>query len=81
MNTNERRIGEPEVNRDAQGIITEVRIHFGPHHFFQVRRDGDRVKCAIGTTHHGVEADASDVPSEFERLVNELQRAHPKISF
>jgi hypothetical protein len=75
------RIDEPEIKRDAGGKITEVRVHFGPHHFFQLRRDGDRLKCAIGATHHGIEADGSDVPSRFEQLVNELQRQHPQISF
>jgi len=40
-----------------------------------------RVKCAIGMTHHGVRADAADVPSDLERMIDELQRAHPDKSF
>jgi hypothetical protein len=44
------RIDEPEVKRDARGKITELRVHFGPHHFFQLRLNGDRVKCAVGAT-------------------------------
>lgn len=78
---NEDRIGEPSIVRDSNGKINELQVHFGPHHFFQLRREDGRVKCAIGATHHGIEADASDVPSEFEKLVNELQAKHPDRSF
>jgi len=81
MSDNTTRIGEPEVKRNAQGQISELRVHFGPHHFFQLRRENGRVKVAIGATHHGIEADASDVPSEFEQLINELQRQHPDRRF
>ena len=75
-----KRIEEPEVERDAEGIRA-VRLVFGPHHFVEVIRESDGVKLSIGATHHGIRADASEVMGELEQLVEELKRAHPEKSF
>jgi hypothetical protein len=73
----EKRIEEPKIARDASGKIQSVRLVFGPHHFVEVDLKDGRARCAIGTTHHGVRADASEINSELERLIDELKRAHP----
>ena len=79
---NERlRIEEPEVKRDGSGTIVRANIVFGPHHFFEVFVEDGAVQCAFGATHHGVRADASEVPSDFEQLVNELAQNHPDKAF
>ena len=75
------RIEEPEIKRDAQGQIKSVRLVFGPHHFVDVFLENGRVQCAIGATHHGIRADAADVPSNFERMIDELTRSHPDNAF
>jgi hypothetical protein len=85
MIKSEHRIEEPEITRDSKGRITAIRLVFGPHHFVDVYRDGDahdgRVRVAIGATHHGVGADAADVPSEFEKMVEQLMNLHPTRRF
>lgn len=81
MTTNEKRIDEPRIERDAQGKIKTVSLAFGPHHFVEVMIEEGRVKCAIGTTHHGIRADAADVNSELERMIDELKTRHPESAF
>jgi hypothetical protein len=81
MANDKTRIEEPKVQRDAQGQIKSVRLVFGPHHFVDVYLENDRVQCAIGATHHGIRADAADVPSNFERMIDELKRSHPDSAF
>lgn len=77
MTNTGRRIEEPQIHRDNKGRITSVSLVFGPHHFVEVMIEDDRVKCSIGATHHGIRADAADVNGEFERMIEELKRAHP----
>lgn len=74
-------IREVNTEYDEAGRITRVRIVFGPHHFFDLEANDGRVTAYIGATHHGIRADASEVNSELERFVNELQRSHPDNSF
>jgi len=61
-------IREADVQTDANGVIANVRLVFGPHHF------------VTGTTHHGFLADASIVDSELERIINEVREAHPDLT-
>lgn len=77
----EKRIQEPVIKRDGAGRIQSVRLVFGPHHFVEVHLKDGRVHCAIGATHHGVHADAADVPSELESMIDELRRLHPDRAF
>jgi hypothetical protein len=81
MSNTDRRIDEPRIERDARGKITAISIAFGPHHFVEVRIDNGRVHCALGATHHGIRADASDAGGEFEQMIEELKRGHPERSF
>jgi hypothetical protein len=77
----ETRIEEPKIGRDKTGKITSVRVVFGPHHFVEIDLEGGRVQCAIGSTHHGIRADAAAVGGEFEQLIGELMEAHKDKSF
>lgn len=74
-------IREPEVARTSKGEISSVRFAFGPHYFIEVEQQGDRVSCALGCTHHGIKADASEVMGELERFVEELKAPHPQNAF
>lgn len=81
MQNTETRIEEPNIKRDVKGRITSLGIVFGPHHFVEVMVEDGRVKCALGTTHHGVRADAAEVNGELERMIDELKRSHPDRAF
>lgn len=62
------RIEKPEVETDTRGKIKRVSVVFGPHHFFDVFIEDGKVRCAMGATHHGIKADASEVNSELNSL-------------
>ncbi len=74
-------IREADVQTDADGVITNVRLVFGPHHFVDLhRREDGGVDFVMGTTHHGFRADASIVDSELERIISEVREAHPDLT-
>jgi hypothetical protein len=77
MSDTKTRIEEPVVKRNADKQIESVRLVFGPHHFVNVYLADGRVKCEIGATHHGIKADAAEVPTELERMIGELRDFHP----
>jgi hypothetical protein len=67
-----------EVEKDAKGHVSHVRLVFGPHYFVELH-SGARgtVEFVLGATHHGFRADASEVNGELERLIEEIRAAHP----
>ena len=74
-------IREADVQTAADGVIANVRLVFGPHHFVDLRRREDGgVDFVMGTTHHGFLADASIVNSELEGIINEVREAHPDLT-
>ena len=75
------RIEEPQIERDARGKITRVSLTFGPHHFVEVFVENGKVHASLGSTHHGIKADASEVNGELEQLLNSLMHAHPDKTF
>ena len=74
------RIEEPKIERDSTGKITTVRFAFGPHYFVEVWVEDGKANAAIGATHHGFKADASEVGGELEKFVNEVMKAHTENS-
>ena len=67
------------IQRLENGSLGKVRIVFGPHHFVELHSDSDgRVDLWLGATHHGIRADASDVNSELERMVEAARKQFPK---
>ena len=74
-------IREADVQTDANGVITNVRLVFGPHHFVDLhRREDGGVEFVMGATHHGFLADASIVDSELEGIISEVREAHPDLT-
>lgn len=72
-------IRDVEIKSDGKGQIQSIRIVFGPHHFIDlVTEKKGKVSVAIGYTHHGFKADASEVNSELERIIEEIRRTHPE---
>lgn len=75
------KIQDPIVERLADGSISTIRLLFGPHHFIELHASDNLVEFRMGTTHHGIRADASTVSSEFENFVSELRANHPDRAF
>jgi len=74
-------IREAQVQTDTDGVITDVRLVSGPHHFVELHRKEDGVvEFVMGATHHGFRADASTVGSELEGIINDVREAHPDLT-
>ena len=74
-------IREADVQTAADGVIANVRLVFGPHHFVELhRRQDGGVDFVLGATHHGFLADASIVGSPLEGIINEVREAHPDLT-
>jgi hypothetical protein len=74
METGIRRV---EISEDDRGEYTDVRVVFGPHYFLELHREeGGGVTFALGVTHHGFRADASEVGGELEAFIDEARAAH-----
>jgi hypothetical protein len=68
-----------ETVRGDKGEVTRARVRFGPHHFVEITRSPDgRVTFELGYTHHGFRVDASEVPSELERIIEEVTSRAPR---
>jgi len=59
------------------GDVSQVSVRFGPHHFLVIYRRDNQVKFAVGATHHGIQADASTVPSELEAFLGNILETYP----
>lgn len=71
-------IREVEVVKDDAGNYVRVRLVFGPHYFVNLDRSAHgKITFAMGATHHGFKADASEISGELERIINEVRKAHP----
>jgi hypothetical protein len=75
-------IREPDVERDEQENIKHVAISFGPHYFVEIMPDEKGVLTLyLGATHHGFSAKADEVNGQLERIVEEVMKSHPDLSF
>ena len=54
-----------------------VKIVFGPHYFVDIMKENDQVKFVIGTTHHGLMLDASEVDGELEKVIEKIKMDSP----
>jgi len=77
---------ENDARINIESLIMEgsqcqaLRVTFGPHHFVEIALVDTAVRFRLGATHHGFEADASQVGSELEAIIEEVRQAHPKTS-
>ncbi len=60
------------------GEITSARIRFGPHFIARVHDHGGKVTFQLVYTHHGFEADASELSGALERIIDEIRASHPE---
>ena len=68
-----------QIERAEAGEITSASIRFGPHFVIRVHDDGEKVTFGLVYTHHGFEADASEVGGELEQVIDEIRASHPKL--
>lgn len=73
------RIRIEKLDKDSKGEVTYVRLVFGPHHFLEIDTAGNRTTFAVGYTHHGFRADASELNSVLEGIVEEVRQQHPEL--
>jgi hypothetical protein len=52
------------------------RITFGPHYYINLTIENNKQFIEIGTTHHGVKFEASEVDGEFEQIINQLREEY-----
>jgi hypothetical protein len=71
-------IKEVAVERDEAGNYKSVRLVFGPHYFAELIAEEGRMTFRLGATHHGFQADASEVDGELEKLIYEIRDRHPE---
>lgn len=71
-------IRELKIKKDNHGKYIGVRIIFGPHHVVEIFELQGKITFDLRATHHGFRADASSVPSELERFIEEIRRNHPE---
>ena len=70
-------IREVTINSNPDGSYRQVSVVFGPHYYVEIFQEDGKVKFALGATHHGFQADASEVGGELEQFIEEIRRAHP----
>jgi hypothetical protein len=66
-----------DYEKNANGDVEFAWIRFGPQYRVEVRRDGVKTSFTLVATHHGFEADASELSGELEGIIEEVRRAHP----
>jgi hypothetical protein len=62
---------------DSRGRVSEIAVTFGPHYRIEVAVVGDRVKFRLVATHHGFEADATEVGGQLERFIEHIRDSFP----
>ena len=65
------------IKKDAMGDYKEIRIVFGPHYFIELLEQNEKITFRLGATHHGLQADASEVNGELEQLIYEIREKYP----
>jgi len=72
-------IREVNVQEDGKGNYKKVSLMFGPHFGLNISEDEEgKVNFTLVATHHGFEADASEVDGELEEIIREVREEHPE---
>ena len=73
-------IGSIETEKYSNGEYKSVHINFGPHYFVRLDHESEngRIRFVLGATHHGFQADASDIGGELETFVNRIRKLYPE---
>ena len=66
-------IRDLRIKQNNDGTVASIGFTFGPHHFLEVRHEGDSTNLVLGCTHHGFKIDASKVSSDLENLIWEVR--------
>lgn len=78
---NENRIEKPLIELDEDGKIKRVYVVFGPHYFIDIMpNESGKLTLYLGATHHGFNANATEVGGELEKVIYEIREAHPELT-
>jgi len=71
-----------EIKKDETGEIKSVKMVFGPHYFVNIMPNEDgELSVYIGTSHHGFHVKSTEVGGELEKIICEVMKNHPDLSF
>jgi hypothetical protein len=70
-----------EIEKNTNGELTSIKVVFGPHYFLEVNEVNGHLKFLLGVTHHGFEADASEVGKGLEEIIWHIKEKFPETSF
>jgi hypothetical protein len=70
-----------EVKKNDNGRVAAVYINFGPHYFVEIEEENGKLMFSLGATHHGFKADASQVGTGLEVIIDEAIEKHPGLVF
>jgi hypothetical protein len=63
----------------SEGDIKKVYLEFGEHHFLEVsEEENGEVQLSIGYTHHGFTANAMGLPSNLEKIIEDVRKNFPE---
>ena len=65
------------IGEDKKIDCEEIFVRFGSCHAVRIIEKNGKTKFMIVSTHHGINADATKVPSELEKFINEIRAKHP----
>jgi hypothetical protein len=76
-------IRDINIESDGKGRFRRVRIVFGPHYFIDIMpaKETGELTLYMGSTHHGFSARAEDVGDQLEKIINEIRKTHPELTF
>ncbi|MGA2404924.1 MAG: hypothetical protein ABSG91_25015 [Syntrophobacteraceae bacterium] len=72
-------IREPEIQKTEDGKCESIEINFGPHYFVIIDHKGPngKLRFILGATHHGFQADPTEVGGELEAFINRIRELYP----
>jgi len=72
-------IHETLVRKTEDGKYESIEIHFGPHYFVRIDHEGfnGKLRFILGATHHGFQADPTEVGGELENFIYRIRELYP----
>jgi len=71
-------IREVNIEKNENGEYKKVSLVFGPHYFFELQENEGKISVRLGATHHGFQADASEVGGELDGIISAIRENYPE---
>ena len=66
------------VEGERQSGYKRVQILFGTNYFLEIVENDGKVEFLLGAHHTGFKADASELQSQLQKYISEVQERHPE---